>query len=118
MMKIRTTRKELRKSAFWSLSVGYCDLQYLLKYEQPFAYVSGTYGWDFDAYLFGDIVVTTGYRGMVGFSIPYDDVAEIEKRAEKIVYNHDIPYEEKRKALHEIAVEFFEQQLRKAHEKK
>lgn len=115
MMKIRATRKELRQSAYMALAVGYCDLHYLLRYEQPFAYVAGSYGWDFDAYLFGDILVTTGYRGMIGYSIPCEAIREIESKAKNIVEDCGIAYDEKRKMLHEMATAFFEGQLEIAH---
>jgi hypothetical protein len=63
-MKYKTTAKELKEGYHTIISVGYCELQFLLKYENPVAYSKGVYGWNFDVYDFEGVAIVTGYRGM------------------------------------------------------
>jgi len=63
-MKFKTTAKDLKNGFYTIISAGYCDLQSLLSYESPTAYSGGTYGWNFDVYVFDGVAITTGYRGM------------------------------------------------------
>ena len=54
--------KEIKKGYYYIISIGYCDLQYLLKYENPVAYAKGVYGWKYDVYqLDGNVALVTGY---------------------------------------------------------
>lgn len=64
-MKLKTTDKELSKQKFVFIS-GYCELQYLLKYESPIAYASGTNGWRYDVYKVDNVYITTGYSSPRG----------------------------------------------------
>jgi hypothetical protein len=62
-MKYKTTAKEVKEGYYYIISVGYCDLQYLLKYENPVAYSKGMYGWKFDVYqLDRNVALVTGYQ--------------------------------------------------------
>lgn len=64
-MKYHTTQKAARNSSNIVLSVGYCSLQNVLKYENPTAYNAGVNGWNFDLYLLEHgISLVTGYRGL------------------------------------------------------
>ncbi len=64
-MKYHTTQKAARNSNNIVLSVGYCDLQNVLKHERPVAYNAGVNGWNFDLYLLEyGISLVTGYRGL------------------------------------------------------
>ena len=65
-MKIKTTRKAIIAGSPRLVSVGYCDLQTLLRYRSPIAYTSGVYGWNFDVYEVHGLTICTGYRGMPG----------------------------------------------------
>lgn len=65
-MKIKTTRKAVVAGSPRLVSVGYCDLQTLLRYHSPIAYTSGMYGWNFDVYQINGLTICTGYRGMPG----------------------------------------------------
>lgn len=64
MAKANVTRKWVNDN-YWCCSVGYCDLQNLLRYQSASYYTCGVYGWNFDVYIFGDYAITTGYRGMI-----------------------------------------------------
>ena len=65
-MKYKTTRKAVVAGSPRLVSVGYCDLQTLLRYHFPIAYTSGVYGWNFDVYEIHNLTICTGYRGMPG----------------------------------------------------
>lgn len=61
-MKVRITKKELMRN-YKCISVGYCALQNLLKYENPLFYVVGVNGWSADVYIIGyDVAIVTGYN--------------------------------------------------------
>lgn len=65
MAKANVTRKWLAQN-YECYGTGYCDLQYLLRYQSKDFYTCGVYGWNFDAYTFGGgYCITTGYRGMI-----------------------------------------------------
>ena len=65
MIKLETTKKNIRENAYRILSIGYCELHYLLRYEQPFSYCHGYYGWCCDNYdittNLHNIIISTGY---------------------------------------------------------
>lgn len=65
-MKFKTTRKAVVNGSSNIVSVGYCDLQTLLRYHSPIAYTCGVYGWNFDVYEIHGLTICTGYRGMPG----------------------------------------------------
>ena len=65
-MKFKTTRKAVVAGSPRLVSVGYCDLQTLLRYHSPITYASGVYGWNFDVYELYGLTICTGYRGMPG----------------------------------------------------
>ena len=97
MSKKHMTRKAIRNfpGVFRVYYVGYCDLQYLLRFETPVFYNAGIYGWNWDGYSFYDrsgrkIIINTGYRNMTGRKIPweiakkYDDLASGERNKETL----------------------------------
>lgn len=105
-MKFKTTAKAIRESYGKKIAIGYCGAQHLLNYENPVAYTCGTYGWNFDVYDIDGVTICTGYRGMVGAHVDYDVLCEYETAAEKIVYDHTIPYEEQRERVSALLREF------------
>jgi len=60
-MKLKATKKEMCDGFYKIISIGYCDLQSLLKYENPIAYSCGVYGWSCDYYNFDGVLLSTGY---------------------------------------------------------
>ncbi len=106
MAKAQTTRKWLA-SFYTCYGTGYCDLQYLLRFQEKRFYTCGVYGWNFDCYTFGDYAITTGYRGMIhhvkrDFSLDkeYDD------KARAIIEDRKLSWEEQRKQVNELLAEF------------
>lgn len=86
-MKIKTARKNLLNAygKTHALSIGYCDAYYLLKGAglEPFAFCSGVYGWNFDAYDYKGVLICTGYRGMIGKQA--ENVGKYNKKAREIL---------------------------------
>lgn len=66
------------------IEVPYCDLQSLLRYEEPEAYTSGTYGWNADVYGFTGIAIVTGYRPFGGCHPGHELLRKYEKLADEL----------------------------------
>ena len=98
-MKYHTTQKAARNSSKIVLSVGYCELQNVLKYERPIAYNAGVNGWNFDLYLLEHgISLVTGYRGLNNASThnasDIDGLSDALRKLENDSYNyHDADFE-------------------------
>ena len=60
MLKIRTTKKEVKEN-YYILGVSYCGLQSLLSYKSPIAYSAGRDGWACDYYDINGVIISTGY---------------------------------------------------------
>lgn len=97
-MKLKTTKKQIRDNTSDNLfSVGYCDLQSLLRYKNAFAYSSGVYGWACDYYeleLNGSrIIISTGYQP-IGKQLPSTLIEKYEDLSSTILnasyYNPDL----------------------------
>lgn len=105
-MKNKTTRRYLANN-YKCKAVGYCDLWHLFRdFTGIKYYTSGVYGWNFDAYCYGDNCLTTGYRGMIGDTVPREIVEKYENAAKQIYYSRD-EYTIKRDKLNELIGEFF-----------
>lgn len=63
MGKLKMRRKDC---AINTVSVGYCDLYYLLRFTSPIGYNAGIYGWNWDYYEVNGLGITTGYRNLIG----------------------------------------------------
>lgn len=109
MTKCKTTRKWVA-SNYTCVSVGYCSLQYLLRYQNASYYTCGVYGWNFDVFTFDDYAITTGYRGMISHvkGLDYETTEAYEKKAEKICNDFSIPYEDKKRKVNFLLKEYLE----------
>lgn len=95
-MKFKTTEKAIKQNYYIVVKVGYCDLQHLFQYRSPIAYTCGTYGWKADFYeLKPNLIVSTGYAPIGKKYISNDRIREYEKKAEKIVYDWNMKYEDR-----------------------
>ena len=83
-MKIKTSMKVITENYKKVFRCGYCDLQLIMRNDEPTFYNSGVYGWNCDIYTDNkrNIAITTGYRNMRGERIPdelikkYNDIAK------------------------------------------
>ena len=118
-MKFKTTSKKIKENypQNYILSVGYCDLQFLLKYETPRAYTSGVYGWNYDLYEIEGIAICTGYRSQPkGKNFDYDLVKKYENKARKVFETRKKDNEtwtqfdnKKRKAINKLLKQFLKE---------
>ena len=103
-MKIKLSNKEV-KTCFENIKMaGYCELQHLLRGQEPFAYTCGTYGWNYDVYKVNGVTICTGYRNMPGTRV--QGATEFETRARAIWENYTIPYEQKQEQAAQLLKEF------------
>lgn len=112
MSKIKTSMKYIQK--YWGnvYRCGYCDLQYIMKYEDPIYYNCGVYGWNCDIYCDSktDTAITTGYRNMRGRVIPHDLIKRYSDIAKAIMENEGRkPYNEVKEELDQNRRNFFDE---------
>lgn len=90
-MKFKTTKRDVMNGFARVISVGYCDMQDLLRYKNPVAYTCGVYGWNADIYDMGaGTAIVTGYRPFGNVKMDYSIVREYEKTAGDIPYSDDM----------------------------
>lgn len=97
MVKLKTTKKIMKENYYRIISIGYCEADYLLNYNAPFAYSSGSYGWACDYYDINGTLISTGYApiGSKNINLSYDTISEYNKKAMKIVHS-DMKHEQKK----------------------
>lgn len=110
MSKIKTTNKYINQVWQNVYRCGYCDLQYIMRGEDPVYYNCGVYGWNWDGYCDykRNIAITTGYRNMTGKRIPSELIEKYTNIAKEICKDTwSKPYNEIQKALDENRENFF-----------
>lgn len=95
--------KIARNQIYKPRSAGYCELQNLLWFSNPWAYNSGVYGWNFDVYDAGDFTICTGYRSMPGKRL--DHCREYDDKARAILESN-LNFDEKREKINALLDEF------------
>ena len=114
-MKLQTTKTNIKNNFCTVLTVGYCELQYLLNYCNAFAYSAGLYGWVCDYYKpstkYSGVCIATGYNTdrLGGKRVSYELVKEYEQKARELVL--DYSQNDKREALSILIDEFIEKAL-------
>ena len=71
-MKAQISKKEVRNTNSRIISIGYCDMQFLLRHHDCYMYSAGIYGWSCDYYIINSnntggiftpyTVISTGYQ--------------------------------------------------------
>lgn len=113
-MKIKTTMNYITKHYNNVFSCGYCDLQDIMKHEEPVYYNCGVYGWNCDIYVDfkRDIAITTGYRNMRGRTIPIEIIEKYSNIAKEICKDYwKKPYEQLNEELNQNRENFFNELL-------
>ena len=106
-MKLKATKKQIRRNFSTILSIPYCDAQYLLSYKTPFAYSEGVYGWSCDYYQIGNICICTGYSP-IGTPVNYELLRELEGKAELIKKDYNLSSSDREKQLDELLKQLIE----------
>lgn len=103
-MKLKATKKAIKEKSWKLYSVGYCGVQYLFQYVNPFAYSAGLSGWACDYYDFNGVIISTGYS-TIGNRIAYGISEKYEQAAQKIVLSNDA-YETKKEQIDFLLKDF------------
>ena len=104
-MKLKTTKNQIKNSFVNVLSLGYCELQYLTYYKNPFAYSSGINGWACDYYNIDNVCLSTGYSP-IGANVDYKLVRKYELKAQKIVLDYNTDYKLREKRVNKLLNDF------------
>ena len=104
-MKLKTTKTQIKNNFNTIISIGYCNVQYLTYYKNPFAYSSGVNGWACDYYEIENVCLSTGYNP-IGQNVDYNLVRKYELKAQKIVLDYNINYKIKEKKFNKLLIEF------------
>ena len=102
-MKYKTTRKEVINGYANKICVGYCELQNLLIYEQPVAYIANNDGWRADIYeIYHNTAIITGYAPFGNIYPPYDTIREYDIKAREILDNHALDFDVQERDISEL----------------
>jgi hypothetical protein len=107
-MKFKTTKKAINEGYYQIISVGSCDLQYLLKGNNPVAYSTRAEGWACDYYDIDGVCICEGYSPIASKNtnkLSYDKIKEYETRAKEISSNYG-GWEDVKNALNDLLKEF------------
>ena len=107
-MKRRVSMKSMKTVNTYA--VPYCAIQRLLKFQEPFAYSAGTYGWRCDYYSVGDIIISTGYAP-VGKQVKYDLCKKWEGEAKNV---SSLPWDKQKEATNKLLMQFVEEMKKEA----
>ena len=109
-MKYKATKKEVMGGYVKVIRIGYCNLQYLLRGEDPVAYTSGGDGWNADIYDFKSVAIVTGYRPFGNVEVAYDIQEKYDKLAEKVVHS-GMEWSEQKKELDNLVNQFIKEAI-------
>lgn len=113
-MKFKTTTKYIKENNNTILSVGYCKMSSLLKYQEKTAYTAGIYGWNYDIYEVNNVAICTGYRGMPenkNIKDDYDLIKQYEEKAQKIQNNYKLTYEQQEEQTNNLLYKAVDYQI-------
>lgn len=110
-MKFKTTNANIKNGYYYILKIGYCDAQNLLRYTEARAYTCGVYGWNYDVYDVDGVAICTGYRGMPGERVNYDNLKKYEKQAEKIARDYNLTYDKQREKVNKLLKKFVDGEI-------
>lgn len=106
-MKFKTTKKAIRNNYSNIIKIGYDDLQHLLNYERPIAYIARVEGWACDIYQINtNTVISTGYDAFGNIKPDYKIVREYDQKALKILRESNEPTETIQRRLTELLENF------------
>lgn len=114
-MKYKTTKKAINAGYKNKISIGYCNLQFLLRYVDPSAYTSGGDGWHADIYHVNmDTCIVTGYQPFGNIKVPYETQKEFDNKARSIVCDYNLKYDEQKERVNELLYKFVDTVVNKA----
>jgi len=112
-MKYKTTKKAVKNGYYKIISVGYCELQHLLKGVNPVAYSTRAEGWACDYYDINGVCICEGYAPISSQNtkeIPYDKVREYDNKAREVIQDlRSGGWEDIKNALNDLLREFIKE---------
>jgi len=108
MLKLKATKKEMKENYDKIISVGYCNLAYLLKYEDEYAYSTRAEGWACDYYDVNGVLISTGYAPIPSRNThaDYETMTKYNELAEKIALDYGKTWEEKKSEIRTLLETF------------
>ena len=89
-MKFKTTKKAIRNNYTNIIKIGYDNLQHLLNYEKPIAYIARIEGWACDIYEINEnTVISTGYDAFGNIAPDYKIIREYDQKALQILCENE-----------------------------
>lgn len=116
-MKYKTSKKEMKENYNYILSVGYCEIDNLLRNQQPNSYCAGVYGWNCDNYeLNGSkktILLSTGYSPVATKNLKenYKLIEKYNIKAGRILNKKSNNYKKNLKELDKLVIKFVDEVL-------
>lgn len=112
-MKIKTTKKEMKRAYKNIIPISYCSMYDLLYYKEPITYCAGIYGWSCDNYQINkDTLISTGYSPINGIKVDYEKVKKYNDLAKEIRRNNKLTEEQKKKEIEKLLNEFLKKVLK------
>lgn len=112
-MKEKITEKRVKEMYGKVIRIAYCNLQTLLRYEEPKYYTAGVYGWNADIYqVDSDVAIVTGYRPFGNVKVDYKIQREFEEKAMKIISKFPFGNEKARKEIKELLLKFVNETIK------
>ena len=107
MLKAKVSDKEIR-NGYYTIAIGYCDAQNILKYKAARFYNYGVCGWRYDVYeIDWNLAICTGYQPIK--SIPeklnrkaVEIIEKYDKKAESLKTSDYKNYDNYRKAIERL----------------
>ena len=104
-MKFKTTKKAMKENYSTILSIGYCNAQNLLSFENEIAYSTRAEGHACDYYDVDGVCISTGYSP-IGQSVDYSLIKKYDDLARDIRNDYEMKYETRKEAVHDLLVQF------------
>ena len=113
-MKFKTSKKNIKNYYHYIISIGYCQAQTLLKYQQPIAYSSGVYGWSCDYYDIDGVLISSGYGPLSSKNtyLTYNDIKKFEEKAQKLDHYKN-PYQQRKTQINDLLLKMIKNATKK-----
>lgn len=116
-MKVKVTKKEIKENYKNIISIGYCELQFLLRGKEPNFYTSGVYGWGADIYQINNTTcIVTGYAPFGNIEIERNTIQKYEEKARKICCDYSLNWEQQTKKLEKLLDKFIKEVIKESEE--
>lgn len=108
MAKNKVTKKSMKESYDKIAKVSYCRLQYLLRFQEAFAYSTRSEGWSCDYYDINGVLISEGYAPIESkrTNCTYDICKKYDDEACKVLCDYSLSYEEQKEKVDSLLNDF------------